>query len=117
MTKMTNALALAFVLDNYDLPSEVREKIEKIREQTIAHNSRKSDKPTAKQKANDDFKTTLLAQLEVGRKYTIGEMLKVVPCCDGLSSQKVSAMANQLADVNLLNKSVEKRTSYFERIA
>lgn len=115
MEKMTNAKALAFVLENYEVPTEVREKIEKMKSQIETKNSRKSDKPTAKQKANDDFKATLLAEMEVGKAYTVGEMLKTLPSCDGLSSQKVSAMVNQLADANIVKKEVIKRTSYFTR--
>lgn len=115
MEKMTNVKALAYVLDNFELPTEVAEKLTKIKEQTASKNARKSDKPTAKQKANEDFKTELFLEMELGHAYTIGEMLKTLPCCDGLSSQKVSAMANQMAEVHLITKSVDKRTSYFTK--
>ena len=57
--KMTNAKALMFVKDNYDLPSDVAEKIDKM---IVSYANKSANrKPTAKQVENDGLKDIILA--------------------------------------------------------
>jgi hypothetical protein len=48
-TKMTNAKALAFVLENYALPEEVREKIANIYNSTIKKSTNRKPSKTQEQ--------------------------------------------------------------------
>ena len=41
-------------------------------------------------------------------------MIKEIPALAGLNPQKVSPLANQLVEANLLVKTVEKRRSFFQ---
>ena len=54
--KMTNAKALAYVLANCEIPSEVADKLTAIKASIEKKNAHKSDKPTAKQAENEAIK-------------------------------------------------------------
>ena len=70
-------------------------------------------KPTATQVGNQSLKNEILASMEENRLYTVSEMIKVLPCCDGLSTPKVSALVNQMVEADILDKVIDKRRSYF----
>ena len=70
-------------------------------------------KPTALQTANEELKDAICKGMEVNRLYTVSELIKEIPECDGLSTSKVSAMLRQLLEEGRVVKSVEKRKSYF----
>lgn len=72
-------------------------------------------KPTKTQEANADLRVAILAQMESDKSYTITDMLKEFPCCEGLSNQKVSAIVRLMLDENLVVKTITKRTSYFSK--
>lgn len=73
-------------------------------------------KPSKTQEANAILKESILNEMEENRVYTITEMLKTLPCCEGLSNQKVSAIIRQMVDNDkTIIKEVEKRTSYFKK--
>lgn len=72
-------------------------------------------KPTKTQEANADLRVAILAQMESEKSYTITDMLKELPCCEGLSNQKVSAIVRLMLDENLVIKTITKRTSYFSK--
>ena len=70
-------------------------------------------KPTATQVANEALKQAILDGMEAGKQYTVTDVIKEVPACAGLNNQKVSPLMNQLAEAELLVKTVEKRRSFF----
>lgn len=71
-------------------------------------------KPTATQLANEALKSAIVEGMEVNRLYSVTEMIKEIPALAGLNPQKVSPLANQLVEANLLVKTVEKRRSFFQ---
>ena len=114
MEKMTNVKALAFVLANCNLPSDVAEKVEKMKAQFEKKNSAEK-KPTANQVANDTLKEAILSEMEEGRLYTISEMMKELPSCADHSNQKLSAIVRQMLGVSV-ERVEEKRKAYFRKI-
>ena len=70
-------------------------------------------KLTPTQLANVEIKETILDEMEVGRLYTISEMLKVLPCCAELTNQKVTRMVSDLVKDNKLIRTEDKRKAYF----
>lgn len=70
-------------------------------------------KPTALQTANEELKDAICKGMEVDRAYTVSELIKEIPECDGLSTSKVSSMVNQLVKEERVVKTTEKRKSYF----
>jgi hypothetical protein len=70
-------------------------------------------KPTAQQTANEAVKVAIMEGLEVGKLYTITDMIKTVPECADMTNQKVSALVRQLVDTGFMVKTVDKRKSYF----
>lgn len=115
MEKMTNSKALAFVLANAELPTDVREKIENIKASIDKKNSAER-KPTATQTENVGFKTAILNGMESGKAYTIGDLMKAIPEIADLTNQRVSAIVRQLKDDGLVIREEVKRKAYFTKV-
>jgi hypothetical protein len=114
MEKMTNVKALAYVLANADLPTEVAEKLTKMKEQFEKKNSAEK-KPTAQQVANMAIQTAILEGMESGRLYTITELIKEIPACNDLTNQRVSAIIRSMLGISV-ERVEEKRKAYFRKI-
>ena len=72
-------------------------------------------KPTAQQTANEGIKTAILNSMEVGKGYTITEILKSVPDCADLTNQRVSALMRQMVDSGAVVRTEDKRKAYFSK--
>ena len=114
MTKMTQKVALNYVLENYELPAEVSEKLTSM-VASLEKKSAKSGerKPTKTQIANEGFKACILENMEVGRLYTVTELTKEIPFGEELSAQRVSALVRQLKEAGKVARTEEKRKAYF----
>lgn len=115
MEKMTNAKALNYVIANCEVPADVKEKLEKMLEQVQKKNSAER-KPTATQKENVDLKVAILDGMEVGKQYTISDLMKSVPAVADLTNQRVSALVRQLKDEGLVVREEIKRKAYFSKV-
>lgn len=113
MEKMTNAKAIAYVIENCTVPQDVAEKLEKI----LASYEKKSSaerKPTATQIANEHLKDVILEVLtEATEPMTVSEIIKAHAELVELSTQKVSPQLAKLVDEKKVVKTTEKRKSYF----
>ena len=113
MEKTTNVKALAYVLDNYDLPTEIRAKLEKMKVQFEKKNSAEK-KPTATQIANEGIKNIILEV--IGEKsMTITEMQKANSELAELSNQKISALLKQMTESGSVKREEIKRKAYFSK--
>lgn len=79
-------------------------------------NASGTDKLTATQVANNSIKDEILECMsaEPDKMFTITDMLKLFPCCEDLTNQKVSALVRQLVSENKVEKHEDKRKSYFK---
>jgi hypothetical protein len=111
---MTKANSLNFVIANCYIPEDVKEKLEKMLEQVQKKNSA-DRKPTATQKENVDLKVAILDGMEVGKQYTISDIMKSVPAVADLTNQRVSALVRQLKDEGLVVREEIKRKAYFSK--
>ena len=114
MDKMTNVKALAFVLANCNLPTDVAEKVEKMKAQFEKKNSAEKN-PTAQHTANLGIANAILENLESGKLYTITEIMKTVPECADLTNQRVSAIVRGMLGVSM-ERVEDKRKAYFKKI-
>lgn len=113
MEKMTNAKAIAYVIENCTLPQDVAEKLEKIKA-SYEKKSSAERKPTATQIANEHLKEVVLEVLEQATEpMTVSEIIKAHTELQGLTTQKVSPLVAKLVDELKVNKTIEKRKSYF----
>ena len=110
--KMTYVKALEIAMKSVEDNKEVYEKLEALKESISKKNSAER-KPTATQKANEEYKKAILSFMEVGKKYTISELMKEVVELADLSNQRVSALVRQLKDSGLVERTEEKRKAYF----
>lgn len=115
MANMTNKGALNFVLTTFgeQIPADVAEKLKGMIAQ-IEKKSGAERKPTARQIANNGIKATIAEQMEANVLYLVGDVLKSF---DGLgedmTSQRLSAILNQMVTAGQLTKTTEKGKSYF----
>lgn len=68
---------------------------------------------TANQKANENIKVEVLNAMEIGKSYTIGELMKLVSV---ESNQKLSALVTQLKNDKLVERIEIKGRAYFSKI-
>lgn len=95
--KMTNSKALAFILENYDLPTEVSEKIVNIKASIDKKASNKSSKPSAKQIENANLSNVIYETILGLEPMTVTDIIKTVPELAGLSTQRVRPMLSDKA--------------------
>ena len=115
-TKMTYATALDMVLaiDEVKANDELTEKLIALKESISKKSTSKSNKPTAKQKANEEIKDKLMEILfaEPTRLFTISEICKLYTD-EELSNQKVSSLIRQLVTEDKVKRTEDKRKAYF----
>lgn len=112
--KMTNKVALSYVLMNYELPADVAEKIEGMLIQ-LEKRSSAERKPSARQIENESLKSQIVEAMEVNRLYSVGEMLKeFVFFPADMTPQRLSAIMTQLVSAEQVERIVEKRKVYFK---
>ena len=115
-TKMTYATALEMVLaiDEVKTNDELAEKLTALKESVSKKSTSKSNKPNAKQKANEEIKEKLMEILfaEPTRLFTISEICKLYTD-EELSNQKVSSLIRQLVAEDKVKRTEDKRKAYF----
>ena len=113
-SSVTYVSALSFVLDNYDLPAEIGEKLTALRDQTQKRNSAVR-KPTAKQRAAADASLAIADEirgvLAAGKAMTVAEIIEAAGI--EASSQKVSAVLKAMGAEVV--RTVDKRKAYYSR--
>ena len=110
--KMTNKGALQFVLDTYDVPEDVAEKLTSMLSQ-LEKKSGAERKPTARQVENAKIKDKILSQMEQNVLYTVGDMLKKFDTSEDMTSQRLTALLSQMTDDGSVTKTKEKGKSLF----
>lgn len=115
--KMTNRKALAYALENCDLPEAVAAKFTAM----IAALDKKSGaerKPTARQTENAAVRAELVDFVnenyaEGSDGFTVSDLIKECPAVEGKSNQYVSALLRQAILAGELSKGSVKRRTYF----
>lgn len=112
--KMTNKVALEIAIASVKASGnmEAVEKLEKMLAQVEKKNSA-DRKPTATQKENIGLKEGILAFMEVGKQYTITDIMKGCVEVSELSNQRVSALVRQLLLEGKVTREEIKRKAYF----
>ena len=73
-------------------------------------------KLTKLQTENENIKTTILAEMEQDKSYTITEMIKSLAVCSILSQNKVNALVKQLKDEGKVIRTENKGKAYFTKV-
>ena len=116
-TKMTQKIAIAYVIDNCDVPEDVMEELVSMKAQLEKRSAHKGErKPTKTQIANEGFKATILENMEPGRLYTVTELTNEIPFGEELSTQRVSALVRQLKEAGSVVRTEDKRKAYFSLV-
>lgn len=109
---MTYVKAIEYVVENFgaEMSAEVVEKLEALKASVAKKNGAKSGKPTKTQVENEGIKAQILeVAVEPMTATAIGEAVGI-PC------QKASALLKQMIEAGTVEKTVEKRVSYFKAV-
>ena len=82
----------------------------------LAKKNSSEKKPTAQQTANAEIQKAILEGMEVGKRYTITDLIKEIPECAELTNQRVSALVRQLMPT-YIERVEEKKKAYFVKVA
>ena len=116
-TKITNKSALTYILEHYDLPADVAEKVQGMLAQ-LEKRSSAERKPSARQVENEKLKGEIVLAMEQGRKYSVAEMIKEFTFFPtDITPQRVSALMSQLVVDRKVIREVDKRKVYFKVVA
>lgn len=110
MDKLTNTKALDYVLENCDIPNDVREKLENIKGSYAR--KRTNTKPTATQEANALLVETIYEAMEDNVEYTVSEIISKVDELHGMSTQKVAPLMKTLVATGRAEKTEGRKTTY-----
>ena len=114
--KMTKREMYEMIKANHNLSADEIAFIDHELELLAKKNSAEK-KPTAVQVANEGIKADILNGMEIGKKYTITDLMKKIPACAELSNQRVSALVRQLVTDRVVERTEEKRKAYFHKVA
>ena len=114
--KMTKREMFEQIKRNYDLTQAEVDFIDHELELLAKKNSA-DKKPTKVQVENEGIKAEILEGMEVGKAYTITDLIKEVPAVAELSNQRVSALVRQLVADGSVVRTEEKRKAYFTKVA
>ena len=95
--KMTNVKALAYVLENYDLPDEISEKVKAMKASFEKRNASKAGKPSKKAAENAEVAERVIAAMVAGETYDTNG-IKDLLGDSALTPQKVTAVMKTLGD-------------------
>ena len=82
----------------------------------LAKKNSSEKKPTAQQTANAEIQKAILEGMEVGKRYTITDLIKEIPECAELTNQRVSALVRQLMPT-YIERVEEKKKAYFVKVS
>lgn len=99
------------------LPDAARERFSMPREPQKPQQETETPKKqlTALGRENERLKDAIAAGMQDGRIYTVADIIREIPECRSLGSQRISPLMNAMcqADDGRLLKTVEKRISYY----
>lgn len=98
MDKMTNVKALAYVLENCDLPTEVSDKVTAMKASFEKRASRKPVGPTKAQKERIALAERVFEAMESGVTYGSAEIANLLPELEGATPQKISPLMKLLGE-------------------
>lgn len=113
--KITSKMALDYVMQNCELPTDIAEKLAVMREALDRKNANGEKKLTPVQEENLKLKEIVLANLST-EPETISDLTKRVAELNGLTPQKISPIINSLVDEGKAVKSTVKGRSHFNRV-
>lgn len=117
-TKVTQKMALEYVIANCNVPADIEEKLKTMLAQVEKKSASGSKSMTPTQKENVELKTAIYSEMEKNGFYTITDMLKDFECLKGkdYTNQRISAIVRQLVNDGVVERVVDKRRSLFHKI-
>lgn len=110
--KVTQKIAIGYVLENCELPEEIKEKFESMLV-ALDKKSNAPRNPSPEVIENKGLRNAILKGMEVGKAYTIGDLIACIPELAGCSTHRVSALLTPLKREGVIVRTEIKRKAYF----
>lgn len=114
--KVTQKSAIEYVLATYgeEMPIDI---VDKFKSMIVAleKKSNAPRNPSADVIANKGLRKDILEAMEVGKRYTINDLIAIVPSLAGATSHKVSALLTPMKREGLIVREEIKRKAYFSK--
>lgn len=112
--KMTVKNSIQYVLDNCEIPADVREKLTSHVEALSRKSTSGTRKPTARQTENATLRAEIVDFLANATEgYTCTELAKAIPSLEGMNNQRISALLVPLVKDKVVIKETVKGKSVF----
>jgi len=111
--KMTYVKALTFVLEGYELPEDVRERLTALKASQVKKSESKGKAQTAKAEADSANKDIILEVLGTVGKAYVDEIRSKNEILGELSNQKVSALLRALKTEGKVVSTVDKKRTLY----
>ena len=108
--KMTNVKALSYIMDNCDMPQEIREKVENM----IASLNRKSAKKLSANSEERALFIEVLNILKAHEKMTVSEIFRSMNNAAVESTQKVTGLVGKLVEMGCVVRVEEKSRPFYK---
>ena len=112
--KMTKVEMFKALKENYSLSQAEIDFID--HEIELLEKKNGNRKPTKAQAENEGIKTSILEGMEMGKSYTITDLIKAIPSINDFTNQRVSALVRQLKEANLVDRQEVKGKAYFSKV-
>ena len=112
--KMTKVEMFKALKENYSLSQAEIDFID--HEIELLEKKNGNRKPTKAQAENEGIKTSILEGMEMGKSYTITDLIKAIPSIGDFTNQRVSALVRQLKEANLVDRQEVKGKAYFSKV-
>ena len=115
--KMTKRDYFSILRDSYPATAENYDEVIAFIDhevELLAKKNAADRKPTAKQIENRSIADTIVENMEVGKLYTISELMKLVDVPDFTNQRCSAIMRSEIG--NRITRSEDKRKAYFSRM-
>ena len=112
--KMTKVEMFKALKENYSLSQAEIDFID--HEIELLEKKNGNRKPTKAQAENEGIKTSILEGMEMGKSYTITDLIKAIPSINDFTNQRVSALVRHLKEANLVDRQEVKGKAYFSKV-
>ncbi len=111
--KMTYVKALTFVLEGYELPEDVRERLTALKASQVKKSESKGKAQTAKAEADSAIKNIILEVLGTVDKVYVDELRSKNEVLGELSNQKVSSLLRALKTEGKVVSTIDKKRTLY----
>lgn len=109
MQKMTNLIAMNYVIENCELPVDVAEKLENMRNSLVKKSATRSKASREKDAMNENIANIIAEVLTDAEPMTVSEINRADDRLTSYSNQKLSAILRKMIENGTVEKAIAEK--------